>query len=211
MLRSVVVSISVVLTISLARAEEPTPAPPPPAPSDEFNFELTPPGESKPALVQSEAEKLRLARLEERVILRRKLLLAHQAVGFVTLGLLLATDVLGTLNWYDKFGGGGDTGKYYDWHFGLAMASTATFATSAALALFAPNPYPKPIKWDTALVHKLSMAIAAACFVTQIILGPISWAAEGKLYQKDLALAHTVVGWSAFGFMTIGTGAYIVK
>jgi hypothetical protein len=197
---------------TVARAETPPPAAAAPAkPADEFNFDLSQPGEQKTAVVQSEAEKLRLARLEKRVHLRRSMLLAHQVFGFTTLGVLAVTNIIGTLHWVDKFGGGPDDDRYKDAHLGLGIASTTLFATTAMLALFAPNPYPKPIKFDTAFIHKASMAIAAAAFVAQIILGPISSISDGKLYQKDLALAHTVVGWSAFGFMAVGTIAYMVK
>jgi len=197
-------------TSTLALAEEPPPAAPPA--KDEFNFELTPPGEkAPPSVVQSDAEKLRLARLDKRVHLRRNMLVAHQVFGFITLAALAATDVIGTLHWVDKFGGGPDDDRYKDAHLYLGGTTTALFATTAMLALFAPNPYPKPIKFDAAFVHKASMAIAAACFLAQVILGPISAVSDGKLYQKDLALGHTVVGWGAFGFMAVGTLAYVVK
>src|SRR5690349_16325485 len=198
---------------TVAHAEEPAPstAAPPAKSGDDFNFELAQPGEQKPQVVQSEAEKLRLARLDKRVSLRRKMLLAHQVFGFATLGVLAATNIIGTLHWVDKFGGGPDDDKYKDAHLGLGITSTALFTTTAMLALFAPNPYPKPIKFDTAFIHKATMAIAAACFVAQVIMGPLSAVSDGKLYQKNLALAHTVVGWGAFGFMTIGTVAYMVK
>jgi hypothetical protein len=207
------------LTTSLARAEAPAPSSPPapaapssaPAKPDEFNFELTPPGEKKPEVVQSEEEKLRMKRLENRVHLRRNMLLAHQAFGFATLAALLATDIIGTLHYVDKFGGGPDDDRYKDAHLYLGVSATALFTTTAMLALFAPNPYPKPIKFDLAFVHKASMAIAAACFLAQVIMGPISAVSDGKLYQKDLALAHNVIGWGAFGFMTLGTIAYMVK
>jgi hypothetical protein len=205
---------------STANAQEKQPAQPPAqqpaqpatgsAPSD-FNFDLSKPGEEKNGVVQSEAEKLRLQKLEHKVHLRRRMLLAHQAFGFATLAALAATDIIGTLHYVDKFGGGPDDDRYKDAHLGLGITSTALFTTTALLALFAPNPYPKPIKFDTAFVHKASMAIAAACFVAQVIMGPLSAVSDGKLYQKNLALAHEVVGWGAFGFMTIGTIVYLVK
>jgi hypothetical protein len=204
---------------STANAEEKPPAQQPAQPAQpaagsspsDFNFDLSKPGEEKTGVVQSEAEKLRLQKLENKVHLRRRMLIAHQAFGFATLAALAATDIIGTLHWVDKFGGGPDDDRYKDAHLGLGITTTALFTTTAFLALFAPNPYPKPIKFDTAFVHKASMAIAAACFVAQVIMGPLSSVSDGKLYQKNLALAHTVVGWGAFGFMTIGTVAYMVK
>jgi hypothetical protein len=171
-----------------------------------FDFELLP-APARPSLLDENARR----ELEARVRLRRGMLKWHQALGFVTLGLLLATDVLGTLNYDDKYGRGDDSGRFYDWHLGFSVAATASFTTTALLALFAPNPYPKPLEADLALLHKASMALATACFVAQLVLGPIAAHTEGTLAQRDLALAHVVVGWSAFGFMTVGTFAYVFK
>jgi hypothetical protein len=123
----------------------------------------------------------------------------------------LATNILGTLNYVDKYGGGTDTGELRNWHAGFAGTTTITFTAAALTALFAPNPYPKPIKADAALLHKVSMAFAAACFITQIILGPIMATKDGSLAQKDMALGHLVVGWASSAFMTVGTLAYVFK
>src|SRR6185503_3128226 len=133
----------------------------------------------------------------------RRLLLAHQAFGFITLGLLAATVVLGTLNYVDKFGGGDDNGRYYNLHLGFASAARATFATTGILALAAPNPYPKPIRLDPALLHKVSMAAAAACMAAELVLGPLSASRDGSLDQRSIALAHLTLGFASFGFMAI--------
>lgn len=183
-----------------------TPAPAEQKPGDEFNFELAP-APQKPNLLDDAAQR----KLESRVKLRRKLLTAHQALGFATLGLLAVANILGTLLYVDKYGGGTDTGDLYPYHQIFAIGATATFTASAITALAAPNPYPKPIKFDSAFVHKASMAIAAACFVAQIILGPVAAHYEGTLIQKDLALAHLVTGWGAAAFMAVGTLAYVFK
>jgi hypothetical protein len=197
---------------SAARAQSPAPSPRPapssPSPSNDMNFDLFGDKEKKSPLDEAR-EKDRIAKLEQKVKMRRALLKWHQALGFVTLGVLAATDVIGTLNYADKYGGGDDTGKYYNAHLGLAISASAVFATTGILALSAPNPYPKPIKLDAALVHKVSMALAAACFAAQIIMGPVTAAREGKLDQRDLALAHLVVGYGAFAFMGAGTLAYV--
>jgi hypothetical protein len=198
------------LLLPIARAQQPSaPAKPPTAaPSGELNFDLFA-EEKKKAAPDEAREKERLDRLEKQVKLRRTLLKWHQGIGFVTLATLAATVIIGTLNYVDKYGGGDDTGAYYNAHLGLAVSASALFATGGTLALAAPNPYPKPIKFDAALVHKLSMAMAAACFVTQIILGPITMTREGYLDQRNLALSHLVIGWGAFAFMTAGTLAYV--
>jgi hypothetical protein len=199
----------VLLTATVARAQTPPPATSPPSsPSNDMSFDLFGDKEKKSPL-DTAREEDRLAKLEKKVKLRRALLKWHQALGFVTLAGLAATLTLGTLNYVDKYGGGNDTGTYYDAHLGLALATTAVFTTTGVLALAAPNPYPKPVKFDAALVHKLSMALAAACFVTQIILGPVAASREGKLDQRDLALAHLVVGYGAFAFMGAGVLAYV--
>jgi hypothetical protein len=151
----------------------------------------------------------RLAELDRAVARRRRMLKAHQAFGFITLGGLAATLVLGTLNYVDKYGGGDDSGRYYSAHLGLGIATTLTFATTGLLALIAPNPYPKPIRADAALLHKVSMALAAAGMLTQLILGPVTAAHEGRLDQRDYALGHLVVGYATFGFMATGVLAYV--
>jgi hypothetical protein len=151
------------------------------------------------------------AAFEKRVRRRRTMLQWHTALGFVTLAGLLATNILGTLEYVDKYGGGNDTGRYYSAHEWLSVATTGLFATTGALALFAPNPYPKPLRFDAALVHKLSMALATACFAAEIVLGPVAAAREGHLDQRQYALAHVVLGWGAFAFMGAGTLAFVFK
>jgi hypothetical protein len=191
------------LSAGLARAQEPA--------KDDFNFDFAKPAEPEKTQAQKDDEAQRALKFDERVHLRRRMLVAHQAFGFVTLGLLAATLVLGTLNYVDKYGGGTDDGRYYNWHLGLASAASGTFATTAILALAAPNPYPKPIKLDAALLHKVMMGFAAASFIAQIILGPIAAAHEGQLDQRGIAIAHLVTGYAAFGFMFTGTMAYVAK
>jgi len=193
-----------------APATPAAPAPAAPA-ADEFGFDLTPEKPKKTAAEElAEAKHAQLIARQSH--LRRNLLLSHQAFGFATLGLLAVTLVLGTLNYVDKFGGGTDNGTYYNWHSGFAGASSVTFATTGLLALFAPNPYPKPLKFDTALLHKIMMALATACMAANLVLGPISASVgEGKLFQRDLAVSHLAIGFGAFGFMAAGTIAFVVK
>ena len=106
--------------------------------------------------------------------LRRQLLKWHQALGFVTLVALAATDIIGTLSYYDKYTANGtDTGTFTTYHEGLGIGTAGLFGITGILALSAPNPYPKPVKFDAALVHKLSMLMASICFATQIVMGPI--------------------------------------
>lgn len=202
------------LTCSLAHSRpNPSPRPqprslasPPPA-EDELNFDLL--GSKKLSETAKAEEARRQAAIDRQVKIRRFMLVSHQAVGFVLMGVMAATLVVGQLNYQDKYGGGDDNGKLYNWHLGLGVASGALFAVDGTLALFAPNPYPKPIRFDAALLHKVSMALAAAGMVTQLILGPLIGSREGKLDQRSLALTHLVVGYATFGFMATGVIAYL--
>jgi hypothetical protein len=157
------------------------------------------------------AAKLKADALDRQVRARRKTLTAHQAFGITSYALLAATLVLGTLNYYDKFGGGDFTGRYNAAHLGFSIGSSATFLTTGVLGLAAPQPYKKPLKADAALFHKVMMGIATACFVGNLILGPVSASREGKLDQRDFAGAHLGIGYGAFAAMTAGWLAFVVK
>lgn len=184
------------------------PGKPPPSGGD-MNFDLFTNDKAKQPGEEA-AQKERIAKLERKVHLRRALLKWHVALGFVTLAALAATDIIGTLNYYDKYNSNGtDTGQYSTYHEGLGIGTAALFGVTGILALAAPNPYPKPLKLDVALLHKLSMLMATACFAAQIIMGPIMAVSDGKLFQKDMAVAHLVIGYGAFAFMGVGTLAFV--
>ena len=130
-MRTIAVTVFLVLAIS-AHAQEASPdggaptdggAPPAAAqkPGDEFNFELQP-APVKPNLLDDAAQR----KLESRVKLRRKLLTAHQVLGFITLGLLAVTNIIGTLVYVDKYGGGTDTGTLYPYHEWFSIGTTVT-------------------------------------------------------------------------------------
>ena len=194
-----------------AQPADGTPAPSAPAPSApsgdlDFNF-----FEDKKDPNAELATKLKADALDRQVRARRKTLTAHQAFGITSYALLAVTLVLGTLNYYDKFGGGDYTGRYNAPHWAFSIGSSATFLTTGVLGLAAPQPYKKPLKADTAMFHKVMMGIATACFVANIILGPISSSREGKLDQRDFAGAHLGIGYGAFAAMTAGWMAFVVK
>ncbi|HWE29109.1 MAG TPA: hypothetical protein VHB97_13970 [Polyangia bacterium] len=190
-------------------ATDGTAAPAAPATKSDLDFNLF--GDEKKKSPLDEAREAdRIARLERSVRLRRKLLVAHQILGFATLAAVAATDVIGQLNYDDKYTkSGSDTGKFYNTHEDLGIITTALFATTGVLALAAPNPYPKPIKLDAALLHKASMAAAAACLLLQIVLGPITATRDGKADQRDLVITHLVSGYGMFAFMSVGTLSYV--
>ena len=150
-----------------------------------------------------------LEKLERKVRLRRSMLQLHQGFGFATLGLLAVTLVIGQLNYIDKYGGGDFTGRYQYPHLGLALASSASFATGGLLGVLSPTPYPKPIRADAALLHKVMMSIATAGMAAQLALGVVTAAKGGELIQRDLALTHMVIGYGTFASMLTGYLAFV--
>ncbi len=179
-----------------------------PARAGDFDFDLTP--TRPPSAEEKAAQAEKAARLDRAVKTRRAVLRAHQGFGFATLALMAVTLVLGQLNYQDKFSRDGEyTRVYQEPHLALAVGSAALFATTGILALSAPNPYPKPIKADAALAHKLLMACATAGMVTQLVLGPIAATKGGQLGERDFATAHLAVGYSTFALMAAGVLSYV--
>jgi len=142
--------------------------------------------------------------LERQLARRRAMLRYHQIGGFLTVGSLTATAVLGQLDYHDKYGGGGDVGTFHPWHRWVAVASTVIFAGTASLAVFAPAPIDRPVRLDTATVHKIAMTVAAAGIATQIVLGIVTASKEGQTAQRDFALAHQIVGYTTLAASLTG-------
>src|SRR4051794_1479221 len=136
------------------------------------------------------------ARIQSETRRRRTMLQLHQIGGFATLATMTATVVLGQLNYMDKYGGGGDFGTYKTAHSISAYTTAAVFTATGLLAFLAPNPFEKPLRVDTATMHKASMIVATAGMATQIILGIATAGKEGTVAQRDLALAHQIVGYT---------------
>src|ERR1700693_4771788 len=134
--------------------------------------------------------------LERKLAKRRTMLRFHQIGGFLTVGSLTATAVLGQLDYHDKDCGGGDR-----W---VAVASTVIFAGTASLALFAPAPIERQARLDTATLHRIAMTIAAAGMATQIVLGIVTASKEGQSAQRDFALAHQIVGYTTLAASLTG-------
>ena len=166
-------------------------------PRDDFNLL---PKEAAP----DAAALARQSELERQLAKRRKMLGYHQIGGFLTVGSLAATVVLGQLDYSDKYGGGGDVGTFHSWHRWVAVASTVIFAGTASLAVFAPAPIEKQTRLDTATVHKIAMTVAAAGMATQIVLGIITASKEGQPAQRDFALAHQIVGYTTLAASLTG-------
>jgi hypothetical protein len=121
----------------------------------------------------------------------------HQLGGFLTLGALSLTVVFGQLDYQDKYGGRGDTGRFHELHRWTALTGAGIFAITGALAVFAPSPIEKKLQLDTATLHKIAMATATAAMATEIVLGIITTSREGRISQRDFALAHQIVGYTA--------------
>jgi hypothetical protein len=207
--------------VTAPAASQPTVAPTTPSPeaassqsttaaapaSADLNFDLLDDG-AKPAGPTPEqlAASLRIEKLAK---IRRPMLTTHQALGFSTLAVMTANLVIGHLNYYDQYQSGNFTGRFEKAHLGLSISTSVLFGTTGLLGLFAPNPYPKPIRFDTALVHKLSMIMATAGMVTQVIMGPVAVARQGRLNQANIALGHVITGYATWAFMAAGTLAYV--
>lgn len=187
-----IVLIGLALLAAPVQRHKKPPAPPPP----QEDIDLLP--------EEPKIDPAKQAELDRQLELRRKMLQWHQAAGFVTIGALSATVVLGQLDYLDKYGGRGDTGKYHLWHRWVAFSSAAIFAGTASLAVFAPVPIEKATKLDTATLHKVAMAIASAGMVTQIVLGIVTASKEGQISQRDFALAHEIVGYTTLAATLTG-------
>lgn len=146
--------------------------------------------------------------LEKAIATRRTMLTLHQGLGLATLTTLAATVVVGQLHFNDRYRGGGDTGRYDAWHAGLVIGTSSLFAGTGLLGLFAPTPFKKELRLDTITLHKLFVSLATAGMLTQVVLGLVTGANEGKLSQVNLATAHQVVGYATLG--AVGAGALMI-
>jgi len=169
-----------------------------PAPDD---IDLLP----KPAAPDPQAV-ARQHELQQQLEKRRSMLHYHQIGGMLTLASLGLTVIFGQLNYIDKYGGGGATGRWNDWHRFSAFTSAAIFAGTGTLAVLAPSPLEKPARLDTAMLHRISMGVATAGMVTQIVLGFVTASKGGSVSQRDFALAHQIVGYTTFAATAVGFG-----
>ncbi|HYR18889.1 MAG TPA: hypothetical protein VEQ15_05315, partial [Myxococcales bacterium] len=125
-----------------------------------------------------------------------RLLQLHQLGGYATMATVTAAVVLGQINYLDKYGGGGDTGRWITPHAIAAFTAAGVFTATGLLAILAPSPLEKPQRVDTVTLHKIAMAVATAGLVAQVVLGPITASKEGQLSQRDFALAHQIIGYT---------------
>jgi len=143
---------------------------------------------------------------------RRHRLEVHQVLGLTTWGLMLASCVVGQLNYNNLYGGGSGSGAYLMPHRILTYSSAILFGVTAGYALFAPKPYAKPLKFDTGLIHRIAAIGASAGMVAQMVLGFMTArtadAGNGDNLQKNAQL-HGIIGWTTLGFMTVAGSVWV--
>ena len=125
---------------------------------------------------------------------------------------MAASCIIGQLNYNDLYGGGSGGGSYMMSHRLLVYSSTGLFTATGIYALLAPQPYKKPLQFDTGLVHRIAAIGATAGMVAEVVLGFITARtadAGNPSGIKSMAKAHDAIGWTTFGFMTVAGAAWI--
>jgi hypothetical protein len=143
---------------------------------------------------------------------RRHRLETHQLLGLTTWAFMAASCVIGQLNYNDLYGGGSGRGSYMLPHQLLVYSTTGLFTATGIYALLAPQPYKKPLKFDTGLMHRIAAIGATAGMVAQVVLGFITARtadAGNPSGLHEMAKIHDVVGWTTFGFMTAAGAVWI--
>jgi hypothetical protein len=166
----------------------------------DFDFFPGQPGKADPLQANNTAE------MTERIHRRRWMLKTHQLLGMTTWALMAGTVTVGQLNYNDLYGGHRGTGKWQTPHRVLVVSTSALFAATATFAIFAPQPFAKPLQFDTGLIHRIAVIGASAGMITEGLLG---WATThqanaGNPHElRTMARVHQIVGYSTFGLLTI--------
>jgi hypothetical protein len=150
--------------------------------------------------------------VSELVKKRRHRLEVHQFLGLTTWAFMAASCIIGQLNYNDLYGGGSGRGAYMLPHQLLVYSTTGLFTATGIYALLAPQPYKKPLKFDTGLLHRVAAIGATAGMLAQVVLGFITARtadAGNSNGLKSMAKVHDVVGWTTFGFMTVAGTAWL--
>ncbi|MFZ9673845.1 MAG: hypothetical protein ACO3A1_06075 [Flavobacteriaceae bacterium] len=119
---------------------------------------------------------------EKELALRRKMLTAHQVVGYATLAGMLAQGIIGGRLYNGEY-------RLYDTHKTMGNVVTALYFTDAGLSLLAPPPLiNKKIKgWSSIKAHKaLATVHLSAMIATQAL---------AEVDKK----AHKTAAYTAFG------------
>ena len=94
----------------------------------------------------------------------------------------------------------------------LVYSTAGLFTATGIYALLAPQPYKKPLKFDTGLLHRIAAIGATAGMVAEVVLGFITarTADSGNPSGiKSMAKVHDAIGWTTFGFMTVAGTAWL--
>ncbi|MGE5520931.1 MAG: hypothetical protein ACM3VS_13450 [Candidatus Dadabacteria bacterium] len=119
---------------------------------------------------------------EKELQLRRKMLVTHQVLGFVTLGEMIAQGIVGAKLY------NGDL-SLHSTHEGLASAVNITYSLTALMALTAPPPLLNRDKGITSIrLHKwLAVAHMTGMIATNILAGQIENHPNLKPYHRAAA------------------------
>ncbi|MEL0298924.1 MAG: hypothetical protein VW972_01385 [Flavobacteriaceae bacterium] len=114
--------------------------------------------------------------------LRRKLLVAHQVIGYVTLAGMIAQGIIGSQLYNGNY-------RLYETHENLGKAVTASYFTGAGLSLFSPPPLVnKKVKgWSSMKAHKVLATVHLSAMI-----------ATNVLAEEDKKL-HRAAAYTAFG------------
>ena len=187
-------------------------AAPAPALSDKpagLNFEFFEPEIAPASAADSAAKSASISELSKK---RRHRLETHQLLGLGTWAFMAASCIIGQLNYNDLYGGGSGRGSYMMPHRLLVYSTAGLFTATGIYALLAPQPYKKPLRFDTGLIHRIAAIGATAGMITEVVLGFITarTADSGNgIGIKQKAQIHDAVGWTTFGFMTIAGTAWL--
>jgi hypothetical protein len=174
-----------------------------------LDFEFFEPDHSASPGADSEAKNSNISDLSKK---RRHRLETHQLLGLGTWAFMAASCIIGQLNYNDLYGGGSGRGSYMMPHRLLVYSTAGLFTATGIYALLAPQPYKKPLKFDTGFVHRAAAIGATAGMVAEVVLGFITarTADSGNgSGLKQMAQIHDVIGWTTFGFMTVAGTAWL--
>lgn len=136
---------------------------------------------------------LRIETRKKEMQARRFMLKAHQTLGFITLGGMVAQGIVGSQLYNGKY-------NVKDLHEGLATAINVTYSLGAVTSLFAPPPMLNRDKKITSLrLHKwLSIVHMSGMIATNVFAG---LAEENVKYKA----AHRAAAYTAFAAFAAAT------
>jgi hypothetical protein len=190
---------------------DPAKAGPPPAGDGTMDFDFFK-DEGKAANTDSGSPQPDSSDVAAKASRRRWMLKVHQTLGITTWALMAATVTVGQLNYNQLYGGGGGSTKWQGPHKALIVSTSLAFAATGAFAIFAPDPYERPKKLDTGMVHRIAVIGATLGMITEAVLGIVTSRradAGNPRSLKTLARAHQAVGYTTFGLLTVAGTVWV--